>query len=94
MTEGVLHERWYEYANKELNTIKEEKCNHCLYSKKFGNSMVGGGNFKGTIMVKRDTGGTVNVANIFCDYLSMTGEKRGCRPEVCDKFKEGKDESI
>lgn len=26
----------------------------------------------------------------YCDYLGMTGERRGCKPECCDKYDDGK----
>lgn len=28
-----------------------------------------------------------NCGNVFCDYISIEGHSRGCRPDECDKFK-------
>lgn len=69
----MKHERWYEYTTREINRTKREKCINCKYSKRVGTSGSGTGN---------------GIGNIFCDYLSMTGHRRGCRPEECPYYEE------
>lgn len=82
-----LHERWYEYTNNEIIKIKKEKCSKCRYSKRFGALSNG----KDT---EEQRGNKANMpGNLYCDYLMMTGHKRGVRPENCDHYKEGNDES-
>lgn len=76
---------WREYSVKQINKVKKEKCINCKYSKRVGTSG-SGGNGKEADMGRRKSGAKVNIGNIYCDYLSMTGTVRGCRPEICDKY--------
>lgn len=43
---------------------------------------------KCTNAIKKDCkyGSTFNGCIRYCDYLCMTGERRGCSPDACDKF--------
>lgn len=84
----MKHERWYEYTTREINKTKKDKCINCKYSKRVGTSGSGTGNGRGAEMAIRNSGAKVNIGNIFCDYLSMTGHKRGCKPEDCPYFEE------
>lgn len=34
------------------------------------------------------TVGSKNTDNNICDYLLVTGKRRGCRPEVCEHYKD------
>ena len=85
---NILHKNWREYSIKELNKIKREKCLDCPYSKRFGSS---GNEYKGMDEAEIATnkrGTKVNIGNIYCDYLTMTDTRRGCRPEVCEHNKD------
>lgn len=85
----MLHEFWREYSVREINNTKKRKCINCPYSKRFGSS---GNEYKdmGKVEMGVNKRGTkVNIGNIYCDYFTMNGRKRGCRPENCEFYKEG-----
>ena len=35
---------------------------------------------------KRPNGDYNNRYSLYCDYMGMTHQRRGCRPDHCDKF--------
>ena len=44
-----------------------------------------------SVMKKCKYGGGYNSGSWhYCDYLCKTGERRGCKPECCDKYEKRK----
>lgn len=85
----ALHDEWREYSTKEINDIKKRHCAKCKYAKRFGAHNAGQTSSEDLI---ENPNGRAMIApgQLFCDYLMMVGHKRGCRPEECNHFKEGK----
>lgn len=79
---------WREFSVSEIVNIKRERCLNCPYVKKIGSSGAADGDMFSPIMVKNKEGESVNLKNLYCDYLSMTKHKRDCKPYECEHYKD------
>lgn len=75
----ILHERWMEYTEEEVNAIKRDHClkHRCPYMLRLGLS-------EGSDRTARD----ILPSNKYCDYLELTHSMRETRPELCDHWKD------
>lgn len=66
--------RWEDFTEEEINKIKKEKCSKCKYSSR--------------ISVSKKDNNYFDLRNMTCDYFLKTGNRRPCRPDECELYKE------
>lgn len=79
---------WRKYTVNEIVDIKRERCLNCPYVKKFGSSGAAENDMYNPIMAKNKAGESVNLKNLYCNYLSMAKHRRGCKPDECEHYKD------
>ncbi len=70
----MLHEKWSDYTRQEIKSVKVKKCSKCPY--------------KGHAQHFHHSSQEDAIGLLICDYISITGKRRGCRPEDCKHYKD------
>lgn len=61
---------WSELTSADITKIKILQCKNCIYASRSG----------------YNPSDPDSAGSLLCDYIGITGHRRGCRPDACDKY--------
>lgn len=66
---------WKDFTEEEIIAIQQERCFKCEYARLYGN-------IKANRRLTNE-----NFKMVTCDYYLLTGERRNCRVDECEKWR-------